>query len=167
MVECAGAGGEFHDGSACTPGLCTVATGACCASDDTCSGGVTETECTSSGGSYRGDSSSCLPDPCVPGLCDVALIGPISNLKLVKSCDASDIIMTWAAELDANGYNVWFVDRKTDLPAADGSPPSLPVAGCLATAATTCTHAGAVSGPGSDANFYNVIGLCDGVQAPM
>jgi hypothetical protein len=38
-------------------------TGACCAADGTCTE-VTEADCTTAGGTYQGDGTSCTPNPC-------------------------------------------------------------------------------------------------------
>jgi len=51
------------NGTTCTPNPCVVLTGACCANNGTCSQ-VTQASCESSGGSYRGDSTTCSAADC-------------------------------------------------------------------------------------------------------
>jgi spore coat protein A len=51
------------NGTSCSPNPCVVLTGACCANNGTCTE-VTESSCTSSGGSYRGDSTTCSTTDC-------------------------------------------------------------------------------------------------------
>ena len=41
----------------------TTPTGACCATDDTCSV-TTQSDCEAAGGTYQGDDTDCTPDPC-------------------------------------------------------------------------------------------------------
>jgi spore coat protein A len=51
------------DGTSCSPNPCIVLTGACCASDGTCSEG-TQGSCETGGGVYQGDSSTCAAVDC-------------------------------------------------------------------------------------------------------
>jgi len=51
------------DGTSCSPNPCVVLTGACCASDGTCSED-TQTSCETGGGVYQGDSSTCASVDC-------------------------------------------------------------------------------------------------------
>ena len=63
---CVSSGGEFQGvGSDCAADPCAPppASGACCATDGSCSE-QTEADCQSSGGSYSGDGTSCAPNPC-------------------------------------------------------------------------------------------------------
>jgi spore coat protein A len=51
------------DGTTCSPNPCVQSTGACCASNGTCSD-VTQSSCQLSGGSYLGDATSCSTSEC-------------------------------------------------------------------------------------------------------
>jgi len=51
------------DGSTCSPNPCVQLTGACCASNGTCSD-TTQTTCQTSGGTYLGDATSCSTSEC-------------------------------------------------------------------------------------------------------
>jgi spore coat protein A len=56
--------GVYHgNGTTCSPNPCVVLTGACCANNGTCSE-VTQTSCTTAGGSYRGDGTTCAAADC-------------------------------------------------------------------------------------------------------
>ncbi len=51
------------NGTTCSPNPCVVLTGACCANSGSCTT-VTQSSCESSGGSYRGDSTTCATTDC-------------------------------------------------------------------------------------------------------
>ena len=51
------------NGTTCTPNPCVVLTGACCANNGTCTE-VTQSSCSSFGGSYRGDNTTCAATDC-------------------------------------------------------------------------------------------------------
>ncbi len=61
--SCAPPAAYQGDGTTCTPNPCFVSTGACCASDGSCSE-VTQASCAGSGWSYRGDASTCSATEC-------------------------------------------------------------------------------------------------------
>lgn len=55
-----GIDGTFQGvGVSCTPNPCVAATGACCV-DSVCTEGVTQADCTTMGGEYLGDDSTCV-----------------------------------------------------------------------------------------------------------
>ena len=60
---CAPPGVYQGDGTTCTPNPCVVLTGACCASNGTCTE-VSQSSCQTSGGSYMGDSTTCAATEC-------------------------------------------------------------------------------------------------------
>ena len=69
-------------------------------------------------------------------------------------------------DLAAIGYNVWYVERKEDVPLARASsaPPAVPVASCAIPSPTlvpACTDAGAVSRGAPGVSFYQVRAHCD------
>jgi mono/diheme cytochrome c family protein len=82
QTACEAAGGTYQgDGTSCTPDPCAVAaTGACCATDDTCSV-TTQADCEAAGGTYQGDDTSCTPDPC-------AAAGPDGAALYATNCSA-------------------------------------------------------------------------------
>jgi len=54
---------------------CTSSTGACCLPGDVCVDGFTETDCLNMSGTYQGNGTNCLDDPCPPSNdeCDNAI----------------------------------------------------------------------------------------------
>jgi hypothetical protein len=73
----------------------------------------------------------------------------------------------WSALLDAkDGYNVWMVMAKQDIPLAraPGLPPAVAI--CVPTAVPSCDHLGAVPGPAGTVLFYQARALCGTNEGP-
>ena len=63
----------------------------------------------------------------------MASTGPIAGLLAVRSPSArDDLVLQWQPDLVANGYNLWYVGRKEDIPLArqQSAPPAIAVSGC-------------------------------------
>jgi len=77
-------------------------------------------------------------------VCDVLSVLPIQNVLATKSLDRLSVELTWDADLEADGYNVWHVDTKDQIPAArsGGSGANPPT--CGPTLTTDCIHVDAV-----------------------
>ena len=89
-------------------------------------------------------------------------IGPVTRLRAVKR--PSDARFTWTPDARANGYDVWYVSPKERIPDARvGSAAAVP--GCIDTARLECDHRGAIDDRSEPVLFYNVLGVCDGVEA--
>jgi cytochrome c5 len=76
-------------------------TGACCATDGTCSV-TTQADCESAGGTYQGDDTSCSPNPCEATPDGATLFA--NNCSACHGSDGSgppDITGSTAAELSA------------------------------------------------------------------
>ena len=100
------------------------------------------------------------------GLCSNAAVA-IARLKAVKPLANHDSIdFTWDPDSAANGYNIWYVPLKADIPSArqTSSPPATPVAGCSVpspASGNACTDVGAVSRGTPTMFFYQVHSYCD------
>lgn len=110
-------------------------------------------------------------DPCQPSWC-ADPPGAIGLLMAVRN--GNDVGFSWQDDVKAiSGYNIWFVDSKTDIADADLShsppaTPSLPVPACAVPApslSNACTHTDGVTVPES-LLFYQVKGYCSGVEGP-
>ena len=79
---------------------------------------------------------------------------------------AADIQFQWHRDLAAFGYNVWYVERKEDIPLARASsaPPARAVASCALRSPEldpACTDPGGVSRDAPQPLFYQVRAYCD------
>ena len=83
----------------------------------------------------------------------------------MKDNNAADVQLMWNPEPSANGYNTWYVADKVSIPQANSTGPATSVTGCLNGPGADCLHVGAVSPTGGRRLFYNVLGVCDGVEA--
>jgi hypothetical protein len=84
-------------GSDCGPGVCTL-TGCCCFIDGSSISDVTEDECSSFGGNYRGDDSQCatVEPPCGIGAC---CSDPFDGCYDVSQSNCDDVLLgTWRGE---------------------------------------------------------------------
>jgi hypothetical protein len=152
------------DGTSCSdaPAPCLAVTGACC-DGATCTD-ETALNCVLAPGDYQGDGTTCTQNPCLGVPCDVALIGPIDDLKASKTPPSlDDVEFSWNADSNANGYNLWYVTAKSDIPGNSTNPAATAV--CLDSANPTCTDVGGVPGTAGDIRYYNAIGVCEGVEA--
>jgi hypothetical protein len=100
-------------------------------------------------------------EPCV------LAASPIRQVKAVKQrARRDDIDFTWLPDRVGNGYNIWYVLDKKDIPLArqSSSPPAIPVDGCAVPAPATgpaCTDHCAVSRGDPTLFFYQVRTCCD------
>jgi len=100
--------------------------------------------------------------------CALSSIQPIQQVQAVRAgATLEDVELTWLDDFAASDYNTWWVDNDrglTGVPDArsGGSWPSVP--GCLQSAATTCTHAGAMPASG-ELFLYQVRGACGAQEA--
>jgi hypothetical protein len=109
-------------------------------------------------------------DACIPE-CDPDSILAIRLLKCAKIIGSpGDLRLSWLDDPQAlDGYNVWYVTDPLQIPACETCPGSIAVAGCQPTGDplnVTCDHNGGVSGVPGEIFFYNVRGVCQGVEAP-
>jgi hypothetical protein len=99
--------------------------------------------------------------------CSVGAIAELEGLMAVQQ--GADIALSWQGDRSAaDGYNVWYVTEKSELPACEGCAGSTAVAGCNPTGsqqATTCVDIGAVAGGAGDRRYYNARGVCQGTEA--
>jgi hypothetical protein len=102
----------------------------------------------------------------VPPSCALSAL-QVQALIAVKAPTApDDIEMRWEPDPVANGYNIWYVLGKEDLPFArqSSAPPAIPVSGCAVpspASGTVCIDAGAVSRDPVLPFFYQVRVYCD------
>ena len=107
---------------------------------------------------------------CTPAPCDLASIAEIGGLLAVKSGTGIDVDLEWTPDPNAgDGYNVYFVRVKSDLPTCAGcGPASTGITGCTPTGLTgnvTCSHSSAISPSAGRALYYQVRGVCAGSEA--
>jgi hypothetical protein len=101
-----------------------------------------------------------------PGPC-LTMALAIAGLKVLKQlANLDNIDFTWDPDPAANGYNIWYVLLKADIPKARqaSAPPALPVTGCAFPSpaiGNACTDVGAVSRNAPSSFFYQVHTYCD------
>jgi hypothetical protein len=106
---------------------CGAVTGSCCISG-TCQGGHTQTTCATAGGTYNGDGSSCVPNPCT---CEgIALAKGAGPGQLVRICEA-----TFSNDIDLIGSSSYATIQLQDATGA------ITVFGTTAEIATITGHA--------------------------
>lgn len=120
-------------------------------------------------GGETSEFAACIPVTDLCGGCAATSIVAIAQLKAVRQ--GSNIELTWSGDPEAgDGYNVEFVTTKASIPACASCLGSLDVPGCVPTgtsAMTTCVHLGGATDPLASTFFYNVIGVCGGVEGPL
>jgi hypothetical protein len=100
------------------------------------------------------------------GTCDASGIAPLL-LRAIKSSDNQDVILSYNADPNANGYNSWYVDLKTDIACARQFGCGLGVPECDPASSTTCVHGdGVPSSLVGPILYYQVRGACNGQEGP-
>ena len=115
--------GNVNNGNPLPPPL-VINIGACCDSVSGACTEETETECTEGGGTYQGDATECVSNPCIPTAVDLAFFEGAFLDNMVR--------LEWltASEIDCAGFHLWRAEEKwgeykqitRSLIDADGSP---------------------------------------------
>jgi CSLREA domain-containing protein len=108
--------------------------------------------------------------PATDPTCEAASITAIENLMVVKLAASDDLELSWDQDQQAgSGYNVWSVSSKPLLPACASCDGSTGVDGCTWQGGTPdqtrCVHVAGAQGSAGSINFYQVRGVCDGLEA--
>ena len=91
------------------------------------------------------------------------------KLRSKKILSPDDVRFQWQLDLAANGYNLWYVGQKQQIPMANQanqqpSGPAIAVSGCAVPAPApgpTCSDVGAVSRGAPTIFFYQAHAYCD------
>jgi len=162
--DCEDRGGDFQGGQDCGPATCDEIRACCLPAGGGCTM-MDERECDALGGEHHEPGVTCTPDPCALAPCSAALILPVERLLATKSGAKLDVDMTWSGDINADGYNVWYVTAKGAIPDASSVGPANAVPGCVGGPANRCVHTNAVAVAAGSRLFYNVLGTCDGTEA--
>jgi hypothetical protein len=96
--------------------------------------------------------------------CSLGAIQPIQSLRALK--DGADVLLSWNEDANADGYNVWWVDRRDAVSEARAGGSGELVTGCDDVTTPGCTDVGAVGQAQGARRFYQTRGVCAGVEAP-
>jgi YVTN family beta-propeller protein len=97
-----------------------------------------------------------------------AVLDPVEAVMAFKPVAAiSDVRLQWRSNTGAHdGYNVWRVSRKQDIPIAADPPQPGVVEVCLLADQTFCVHVGGASQDDGSPLYYQVKAVCDGIEGP-
>jgi len=95
----------------------------------------------------------------------VTRIGVIQQVRAVRPAGTADVRLSWVADSEADGYNTWVVTVKEAIPQARSGGPGTGVPGCLDRGPADCVHTAAVSPVAGTHLYYNVVGVCGGIEA--